>query len=147
MKYIIVLVAGLWMLCSTVYADLKNEPKDLFQSLEIEDLKKEVGALRAELNQMKEEFKLIKINSGRMVEQMNTLTKLAHEIKKSPKIAEQTQSKTIYVPYQKSTIPQPPLPDPAIMMEMMDMNKEMRDINSNLQDIHFQLLMNSGRRR
>ena len=48
----------------------------------IEDLKKEVNALRAEHNQTKEEFKLIKINSGHMVEQMNALTKLVHEINK-----------------------------------------------------------------
>lgn len=118
----------------------------------------EVGALRAELEQLKEEFKLIRINSGRMVEQMNALTKLVHEIRKSPKIAEQTntprdllyepkktqkQSKTIYVPYRETG-------DSTHQMDRMlpmvlDNDLQLQKINRNLDNIEFQLRMNSLR--
>ena len=134
MKYIIVLVLGLWMLGSTACTDQKPVTDLLlltqFQGLEIEDLKKEVNALRAEHNQTKEEFKLIKINSGHMVEQMNALTKLVHEINKSPKIAEQ-QSKTIYVPYRETG----DSTDQIMMhnvIQMNDMRMELDDIKKSL---------------
>jgi len=73
---------------------------------------------------------LIKINSGHMVEQMNALTKLVHEINKSPKIAEQ-QSKTIYVPYRETG----DSTDQIMMhnvIQMNDMRMELDDIKKSL---------------
>ena len=65
---------------------------------------KEVGALRAELEQLKEEFKLIRINSGRMVEQVNALTQVVHELKKSYKVSENTTKPNTTIP-KKGFIP------------------------------------------
>ena len=83
MKYVIMVVIGLCFLVRTAQAETP----------EVERLKREVAMLQLEITKIREEFKLIQINSGHMVEQMNALTKLVHEINKSPKTVEQTNTR------------------------------------------------------